>query len=133
MLDSIIPYLEQHAWEIATISIAPLIGFIIADAFKRWFIQEKPKKIRRKILMLINAFVTGMFAFWTWPGSLESAIKVSVCLAMVGPFIVWVWFSAASKWSPKTISALSGVDVNDDWQDITYFSKDISNEECEKK
>lgn len=121
MLDSVIPYIEQHAWEIATISTAPLVGFMIANTIKRWFIQQKPQSVRRKILMLINAFATGMFAFWTWPGTFEDAIKVSVILAMLGPIIVWIWFSAASKWSPKTVSALSGIDDDDDWQDMTYF------------
>lgn len=122
MVETAIAFLEQYAWEIATITLAPLVGFIVAR-YAKVFIGEKPKTTRRKILMTTNAFATGMFAFWTWPGSpSQEALKVGVLLSMLGPFIVWIWFSAAAKWSPKSVSAISGVEQNENWHDMTYFN-----------
>ena len=122
MLDAIIPFLEQHAWEIATITLAPLVGFIVAR-YTKIFIADQPKPTRRKWLMSANAFATGMFAFWTWPGSsMEESLKVAVLISMLGPLIVWIWFSAAAKWSPKSVSAISGTKENENWHDMTYFN-----------
>lgn len=119
MLESIIALLQEHTWEIATISLAPLMGFIVAQYLKA-FIKEKCKAARTKILITSNAIVTGMSAFWTWPGGFEDSLKVSILLAMLGPFIVWLWFTLASRWAPKSISALSS--DNEDWQNMTYFN-----------
>jgi hypothetical protein len=122
MLDTLTELVQQHTWEVVTITLSPLVGFIVAKYVKHFIKEKTEKSLRTKILMGTNAFVTGMAAFWTWPGGINESLKVAMLLAMLGPFIVWLWFNLAARWAPKTVTTIAGVEKNENWQDMTYFN-----------
>ncbi len=132
MLETVLAFFHAHAWEIATVGLAPVAGFVTAH-YIRSFLKKKEssRAKRRKILMSINGICTAVIAYWLWPGDFEDSIKIAVLLAIIGPLIVWAWFAAAYKWAPKQVSAISGTEENN-WSDITYFSMFPSKTESKK-
>ena len=115
-------YIESHLWELITICVSPLLGFILAQYYKN-YLRNLNKPIILAKIALLNGFSTAALAAWFWPGSFDESVKLGVILGITAPLIVWVYFVIASRWAPKQIDQFKGDTSDSDLTIIPWVFK----------
>lgn len=128
MLEYISNFIVNYWWHMLAVLIAPLLGFIAGQWFKALWRNVRGHKPSSWTTGSFNAWISGAFAFWFWPGSLEESAKIGLAVGMSSPIIVWVWFMVAARYAPKQVAQLKGTD-GEDLTIIPWIYKGKNNED----
>lgn len=100
----ILDFITDYFWHLMALTIAPLLGFTVGQMYK---VSKNPRPGQMRIIF-VAGIMTGVISFWFWPGTLDESAKIGLTTGIGGPFIVWLWFQAASRWAPDKGESLKG-------------------------